>query len=91
MMNSRLICGRRVRVELSTGKSRHEKRGFRMRDGPGGPRGGYAGGLRDGSPRRPRGDPYVRGMPDRGPPGPNGPAGGRYDDRYAHRGRGYSR
>ncbi|XP_027204928.1 uncharacterized protein LOC113798569 isoform X2 [Dermatophagoides pteronyssinus] len=92
-LDGKLICGRRVRVELSTGKSRHEKRGFRIRDGPGGPRGGYGGpgGPRDGSPRRPRGDPYGRGMPDRGPPGPNGPAGGRYDDRYAHRGRGYSR
>lgn len=45
----RIICGRRVKVELSTGKSRHDKpgggRGFR---GPPGPPGRF----RDSPPRR---------------------------------------
>lgn len=51
-----MICGRRVRVELSTGKSRHEKSRFRPRDGRGG---GYS--PRDSRSRR---DPYPRGIPD---------------------------
>lgn len=72
----RLICGRRVRVELSTGKSRHEKMG---RGGPDRGFGGGGGGGRDrdgrgpyggGSPGRDRGmarrEPYPRGGPERG-------------------------
>ncbi|KAI7688796.1 hypothetical protein SSS_00776 [Sarcoptes scabiei] len=69
-LDGKIICGRRVRVELSTGKSRHEKPRFRMRDGFG--RGGFGG------PRGPdsRRDPYGRGgMPER-----------RYEDRYVRRG-----
>lgn len=75
-LDGKLICGRRVRVELSTGKSRHEKMG---RGGPDRGFGGGGGGGRDrdgrgpyggGSPGRDRGmarrEPYPRGGPERG-------------------------
>ncbi|KAI2807053.1 hypothetical protein RDWZM_006229 [Blomia tropicalis] len=67
-LDGKIICGRRVRVELSSGKSRHEKsaRGY---GNPGGIRDNRGYGPRNGgSPRRDsvRREPYGRSAPDRG-------------------------
>ncbi|CAG2181719.1 unnamed protein product, partial [Oppiella nova] len=65
-MDGKMVCGRRIRVELSTGKSRHDGKGGGGGGGGGGGRygsGGYSGGggSYGGPPRESRG--YGRESP----------------------------
>ncbi|CAG2103144.1 unnamed protein product [Medioppia subpectinata] len=81
-LDGKMICGRRVRVEMSTGKTRHDGKGYGGRGGDrygGGGGGGYGGGGHRGGP------------PSRGPPRREGYRDSRRDDfreEYSSRPRG---
>ncbi|CAG2180752.1 unnamed protein product [Oppiella nova] len=60
-LDGKTICGRRVRVEMSTGKTRHDGKGYGGRGGDRyGGGGGGGGGFRGGPPRGPPRRDYSR-------------------------------